>query len=1528
MKQTTFLTGSKKCITFYRFEAAWDSSMHNSLLLNRVTTYGEKIYMTLSAYLEMENCTQPTVITKDFCMVFYSRDAKLPASRSIRNLFGSGGLKALESNRVTGVYEVSLCHLADAGSPGMQRRRRRVLDTSVAYVRGEENLAGWRPRSDSLILDHQWELEKLSLLQEVEKTRHYLLLREKLETLLLCSQDSLLACEYPTEPYSISSLTDRAPQGPSGAPDSPSERQKELATKCLRLLTHTFNREYSHVCVSASESKLSEMSVTLLKDSSASMLSSTLTPSSTCPSLVEGCYNNTELRTPEPCSRAVSPDPDTVPDGEMKKSPSGGQELNRRVQAFVPDIQEIRVRVQAQLARMSICAGPSIGSVSPAVGGAGSVSPPVGGAGSVSPPVGGAGSVSPPVGGAGRVFLGTNLSECSLLTGGTRSGACPTTIEMESKQKLQQQPLEDPASLSRGAPGAGSRTIAGRHAQRGYQMTGVGAAKSTGTTGPDVHMRRPKHWQRVPCCRRSRQRVPCCRRSRQRVPSCRRSRQRVPCCRRSRQPAAFPLLSEEPAAFPLLSEEPGAFPLLSEESATKKGGEVKEVHPPHPRPPPLQASPALPWEVPCPSSVDTGPECADLPPLDLAPRSQDSQAQSPAWSLAPLPLDFQMSLRRRKTSLRNGQTSLTLPLLVASFLLPTALLPLESQTSLRWSTATRLCLPVRAPGHRPALWSPWTCRLGPSFPIVSKKGYLHFLEPHTNGWVKRFVVVRRPYIYIYNTDKDSVECAILNLSSAQVEYSEDQQAMLKTPNTFAVCTEHRGILLQANNDKDMHDWLYAFNPLLAGSIRQDSAKSRRDSAKSRWICNCEEQKTNIQLITITVFVVYSFPGLAQPILAVFVTRGVRSGITAPPSVRPGGVWNTKKPPQPKREAQKNKEVKDWEEECRLRARHPRRCNKPSPGCLLCDQDHLFAHCPFRSYGEEPERPQPKGEEPERPTPEWEEPERPTPEWEEPERPTPEWEEPERPTPEWEEPERPTPEWEEPERPTPEWEEPERPTPEWEEPERPTPEWEEPERPTPEWEEPERPTPEWEEPERPTPEWEEPERPTPEWEEPERPTPEWEEPERPTPEWEEPERPTPEWEEPERPTPEWEEPERPTPEWEEPERPTPEWEEPERPTPEWEEPERPTPEWEEPERPTPEWEEPERPTPEWGEPERPQPKRGESVRPQPKEGGVGASIAQEGEGGACRALGPKLPAEGECLLVPPPPAEGECLLSPCAPAEDECLLSPSPPAEGECLLGPRPPAEDECLLVSLPPPALTPAREGDKPQSPARKAEPHQSPAREAEQDQSPAKGGDYTLLPPSSPGDHMLLPPPLLPPQEPEGEELQAPPPENFWGGEGQDAGVPQQPLFMLLKAARRAPAQPPQRREPAPPGAEELELPLPPVPPPQGGRWPEPQKGELPATKKGEEVWRPLSPAAVSLQEFLWPEPHKGELPAMKKGEVGGPPAPAAFSLQDGTSMLSAVPLPAGVLTAWPAMGPLKPPFPARDYVLDCWIFKGGGGR
>ncbi|XP_026032655.1 kinesin-like protein KIF1B [Astatotilapia calliptera] len=116
------------------FEAVWDSSLHNSLLLNRVTPYGEKIYMTLSAYLELDHCIQPAIITKDICTVFYSRDAKISPPRSLKNLFGTGYSKTPDCNRVTGIYELSLCKTSDTGSPGMQRRTQSSGEDQVCSV--------------------------------------------------------------------------------------------------------------------------------------------------------------------------------------------------------------------------------------------------------------------------------------------------------------------------------------------------------------------------------------------------------------------------------------------------------------------------------------------------------------------------------------------------------------------------------------------------------------------------------------------------------------------------------------------------------------------------------------------------------------------------------------------------------------------------------------------------------------------------------------------------------------------------------------------------------------------------------------------------------------------------------------------------------------------------------------------------------------------------------------------------------------------------------------------------------------------------------------------------------------------------------------------------------------------------------------------------------------------------------------------------------------------------------------------------
>lgn len=74
-------------------------------------------------------------------------------------------------------------------------------------------------------------------LVQVEKTRHYLLLREKLETTQRLGLESLSPCSSEdSESRSTSCVSsplsaDGAPEGRTPLPETPSERQKELAVK-------------------------------------------------------------------------------------------------------------------------------------------------------------------------------------------------------------------------------------------------------------------------------------------------------------------------------------------------------------------------------------------------------------------------------------------------------------------------------------------------------------------------------------------------------------------------------------------------------------------------------------------------------------------------------------------------------------------------------------------------------------------------------------------------------------------------------------------------------------------------------------------------------------------------------------------------------------------------------------------------------------------------------------------------------------------------------------------------------------------------------------------------------------------------------------------------------------------------------------------------------------------------------------------------------------------------------------------------
>nr|XP_032801420.1 kinesin-like protein KIF1A [Petromyzon marinus] len=116
-------------------------------------------------------------------------------------------------------------------------------------------------------------------------------------------------------------------------------------------------------------------------------------------------------------------------------------------------------------------------------------------------------------------------------------------------------------------------------------------------------------------------------------------------------------------------------------------------------------------------------------------------------------------------------------------------------------------------------------------PVVTKSGYLNVLESPAGIWTRRWLCVRRPFALLYNAESDRCERGALDLRAARVvqQHGQDRQASLTTPFTFALCTQHRGLLLQASSSRDLQDWLYTFNPLAAGTYRSKMGSRRRSS---------------------------------------------------------------------------------------------------------------------------------------------------------------------------------------------------------------------------------------------------------------------------------------------------------------------------------------------------------------------------------------------------------------------------------------------------------------------------------------------------------------------------------------------------------------------------------------------------------------------------------------------------------------------------------------------------------------------------
>ncbi|RIB09101.1 kinesin protein [Gigaspora rosea] len=106
---------------------------------------------------------------------------------------------------------------------------------------------------------------------------------------------------------------------------------------------------------------------------------------------------------------------------------------------------------------------------------------------------------------------------------------------------------------------------------------------------------------------------------------------------------------------------------------------------------------------------------------------------------------------------------------------------------------------------------------------ITKKGYLFTPEDaNDDHWVKKWYVLRRcvlsthenilrciyrPYLFIYESPKETEEQGAINLASVRVDYKRDLEDMLQRQHVFAIYTNNNAYILQASSKQDMVDWI-------------------------------------------------------------------------------------------------------------------------------------------------------------------------------------------------------------------------------------------------------------------------------------------------------------------------------------------------------------------------------------------------------------------------------------------------------------------------------------------------------------------------------------------------------------------------------------------------------------------------------------------------------------------------------------------------------------------------------------------------
>ncbi|EAQ85881.1 hypothetical protein CHGG_07134 [Chaetomium globosum CBS 148.51] len=142
----------------------WDSSLHKSLLLDRVTADKYRVQMTVSWEITSEKLAEPMKFSMNVCCQILSRSFIRQTS-----MFSSLFQQVRIVHSTTGIFTLQMRPAPIKRVGDLWR-----MNSQHDYVKGEENLTAWTPRGVSLVADYISSRKKRRMMAEIAAVQTFL----------------------------------------------------------------------------------------------------------------------------------------------------------------------------------------------------------------------------------------------------------------------------------------------------------------------------------------------------------------------------------------------------------------------------------------------------------------------------------------------------------------------------------------------------------------------------------------------------------------------------------------------------------------------------------------------------------------------------------------------------------------------------------------------------------------------------------------------------------------------------------------------------------------------------------------------------------------------------------------------------------------------------------------------------------------------------------------------------------------------------------------------------------------------------------------------------------------------------------------------------------------------------------------------------------------------------------------------------------------------------------------------------------